>query len=219
MNREEVLQWCVINIDTWPKSLNDDLPVPDVGWRWVHHNDTKGVTLLETNSGGVSVTREDWQIVKRPQRAAPTDQVHKPKEMSREEALQWCVDNIEEWTDKSIRDKGHLIAGWEYSLIPGGIIISHSTHNPIYRQDWQAAKLPTSDQVHQPKHYEVLDGFEAIEVIASSLTREQWKGYCVGNIVKYRLRAGKKDALQQDIDKANECEMLFEKYKELNRAK
>lgn len=70
-----------------------------------------------------------------------------------------------------------------------------------------------SDQVKQPPHYLVLGDLEAIEVIARSLTAEQWLGYCAGNKIKYRLRAGKKDDLQQDIAKADEYELLYEKFK------
>ncbi|QFP92929.1 hypothetical protein [Escherichia phage vB_EcoP_PR_Kaz2018] len=59
---------------------------------------------------------------------------------------------------------------------------------------------PTDDQpstesiegVTKPSHYMLFDDIEAIEVIARSMTREQFKGYCLGNILKYRLRAGKK---------------------------
>lgn len=59
------------------------------------------------------------------------------------------------------------------------------------------------DVVKNPKHYEVLAGVEVIELIASGMTVAQWKGYCLGNIIKYRMRAGKKDLAQQDIDKAS----------------
>jgi hypothetical protein len=46
------------------------------------------------------------------------------------------------------------------------------------------------------------DGTEAIDIIKAALTPEEFIGYCKGNCLKYRLRAGKKDDLQQDIDKA-----------------
>ncbi len=69
-----------------------------------------------------------------------------------------------------------------------------------------------ADPVHKPTHYQVIEGVEAIQVIASSMTQEQWHGYCLGNIIKYRMRAGKKDPLQQDIDKATEYEMLYKKH-------
>lgn len=70
------------------------------------------------------------------------------------------------------------------------------------------------DRVKRPKHYQVLGKLEAIEVIASALTPEQWFGYCVGNKLKYHLRAGKKDDLQQDIAKAAEYELLYEQLKD-----
>lgn len=71
------------------------------------------------------------------------------------------------------------------------------------------------DPVKKPSHYEVMEGVESIDIIASSLTLEGWKGFCLGNIIKYRLRAGKKDALQQDVDKANQYEILYESKKHL----
>ncbi len=58
------------------------------------------------------------------------------------------------------------------------------------------------DAVKQPKHYCLMGEVEAIDIIRSSLTPEEFRGYCLGNFLKYRLRAGEKDALQQDIDKS-----------------
>lgn len=69
-----------------------------------------------------------------------------------------------------------------------------------------------NDAVHHPKHYEVFPGVEAIEIIAASMTKEEWAGYCKGNMLKYRLRAGKKDALEQDIAKAQTYVELYDKY-------
>lgn len=71
-----------------------------------------------------------------------------------------------------------------------------------------------TDNVKSPSHYQLIEGVESIEVIARSMTQEQFKGYCLGNMLKYRLRAGKKDALQQDIDKANFYGELYEMHKE-----
>ena len=55
-----------------------------------------------------------------------------------------------------------------------------------------------SDQVNHPEHYGGKDNvYEAIKVI------EAWDlGFNLGNTVKYISRAGKKDALQQDLEKA-----------------
>ncbi len=89
------------------------------------------------------------------------------------------------------------------------------------RANWHFTPRPKAEQeneaVKNPKHYQIFDGVESIEVIACSLTSEQWKGFCLGNILKYRIRAGKKDKLQQDIDKANYYGELHEKYKHLCR--
>lgn len=75
---------------------------------------------------------------------------------------------------------------------------------------------PMHDAVKRPKHYILLDT-EAITLIASGLTQEQFYGYCLGNAMKYRLRAGKKDDLAQDIGKAEEYELLYEQHKHLCR--
>lgn len=83
---------------------------------------------------------------------------------------------------------------------------------------------PTDDQpsaeaiegVTKPSHYMLFDDIEAIEVIARSMTREQFKGYCFGNILKYRLRAGKKSELatmEKDLNKAAFYQELFDLHK------
>lgn len=71
--------------------------------------------------------------------------------------------------------------------------------------------------VTKPSHYAFFDGIEAIEIIARSMTREQFRGYCLGNMLKYRLRAGKKSELayaEKDLAKANFYAELFDKHKE-----
>ena len=76
----------------------------------------------------------------------------------------------------------------------------------------------SNDVVKNPKHYQLIEGVEAIEIIASSLTPDEWLGYCLGNALKYRCRAGKKDDLQQEIDKADfYTNVLYDQYKHLNR--
>lgn len=72
--------------------------------------------------------------------------------------------------------------------------------------------------VKQPTHYQLFDDIEAIEVIARSMTTEMFKGYCLGNILKYRLRAGKKGemaTLEKDTAKAEFYKELYEKHKGL----
>ena len=67
--------------------------------------------------------------------------------------------------------------------------------------------------VNKPKHYELFEDVEAIEVIARSLTKEEFRGYCFGNLLKYRLRCGKKDNVEQELAKADKYKELYEKYK------
>ena len=71
------------------------------------------------------------------------------------------------------------------------------------------------DAVNHPKHYAVFEQLEAIEVIASSMTTEQFYGYCLGNILKYRLRAGGKDDVMQELGKADRYQGLFTEFKHL----
>ena len=74
-----------------------------------------------------------------------------------------------------------------------------------------------NDQVKNPSHYKLLEDVEVISVIASAMTLQEWKGYCLGNILKYRLCAGEKDDLKQDIDNADFYRELHAKFKDLCR--
>ena len=70
--------------------------------------------------------------------------------------------------------------------------------------------------VQKPSHYYLFDDIEVIEVIARSMTSEQFKGYIFGNILKYRLRAGKKGELaylEKDMAKAEFYATLYEQHK------
>lgn len=77
------------------------------------------------------------------------------------------------------------------------------------------SKTKKTDAVNHPKHYAVFEQLEAIEVIASSMTIEQFYGYCLGNILKYRLRAGGKDDVMQELGKADKYQELFTQFKSL----
>ncbi|AOZ65486.1 hypothetical protein kpv767_13 [Klebsiella phage vB_KpnP_KpV767] len=80
----------------------------------------------------------------------------------------------------------------------------------------EPAEPKEDDGVKQPSHYQLFEGVEVIEVIARSMTKEMFKGYCLGNILKYRLRAGKKSelaTLEKDMAKATFYLELYAKYK------
>lgn len=74
-----------------------------------------------------------------------------------------------------------------------------------------------TDMVKSPSHY-MLMGQETITIIASSMNHDEWRGYCRGNAIKYRLRLGKKDSVEQDLGKAMYYEELYEMHKHLCRA-
>jgi len=57
-----------------------------------------------------------------------------------------------------------------------------------------------SDNVNHPNHYQVLPDVEAIDIIKAILGNG-FKDYCYGNILKYLLRANKKNGLE-DFKKA-----------------
>lgn len=58
------------------------------------------------------------------------------------------------------------------------------------------------DNVNSPNHYR-LDGLgiEVIHIIENILGTEGFKAYCKGNIIKYILRASKKNGIE-DLKKA-----------------
>jgi len=57
--------------------------------------------------------------------------------------------------------------------------------------------------VKNPSHYQLFPDQDAIDIIRKALTPDEFRGYCKGNALKYRLRVGDKDAVEQDIAKSN----------------
>ena len=57
--------------------------------------------------------------------------------------------------------------------------------------------------VTNPKHYDLFPGQQSIDVIQAALTPEEFAGFCKGNAIKYRLRAGEKGDAAEDLAKAN----------------
>lgn len=66
-----------------------------------------------------------------------------------------------------------------------------------------AKRFQGYDMVNNPAHYDLFPGTQAIEIIRKALTPEEYIGYLKGNVLKYRLRAGKKKDAMQDIKKAD----------------
>lgn len=78
------------------------------------------------------------------------------------------------------------------------------------------AQRSKDDGVRKPSYYQVFDGVESIEIIARSMTVSEFRGFCMGNVLKYRLRAGKKSELatmEKDLNKASFYQELFDLHK------
>lgn len=73
-----------------------------------------------------------------------------------------------------------------------------------------------ADDIKSPKHYQLMGG-NTIEMIARSLTEEEWRGFCLGNVLKYRLRAGKKGDAATCLAKAKNFESLYDELKGITK--
>ena len=66
----------------------------------------------------------------------------------------------------------------------------------------EAQVTKSGDVVNSPSHYQTFPNQEAIDIIRQVLTKEEFAGYCKGNFLKYKLRAGDKDSAEIDVAKA-----------------
>ena len=93
------------------------------------------------------------------------------------------------------------------------VVPGQTTYEPKESVLGQEASLgsPYKAEVETPEHYKFL-GKQVIDFIESNCTPEEFRGYLKGNILKYRLRAGKKDATEKDILKAIQYEKFFKTF-------
>ena len=66
---------------------------------------------------------------------------------------------------------------------------------------------------YHDKHYNGCI-IEPILLMQKYLTKEQFEGFLLGNIIKYRVRAGHKDDAKKDIDKALRYEQWLREFQE-----
>ena len=62
--------------------------------------------------------------------------------------------------------------------------------------------MASPDMVHSPPHY-TSRKMECIDVLEAILTPDEFRGFCLGNAIKYRWRAGLKGDAAQDMEKAD----------------
>ena len=86
--------------------------------------------------------------------------------------------------------------GWDWTVVNGIYVLTHSIHDPITRADWQDARNGVAnpphaakpDMVNHPPHYQSDSGIECIDAIRAALGREGFIAYCRGNAIKYLWR-------------------------------
>lgn len=81
--------------------------------------------------------------------------------------------------------------------------------------DEQEQKAVDESMVYTPKHYNFFEDTEAIQIIASAMSDQQFYGYCMGNKLKYVLRASKKNNPMEDLKKADFYEELYRQNRQL----
>ncbi|MEW4587812.1 nucleotide kinase [Staphylococcus phage vB_SepS_BE21] len=76
----------------------------------------------------------------------------------------------------------------------------------------EETKKTLDDKVNHPSHYQGRKGIDVIEFLYQQLTFEEFKGFMKGNMIKYPVRAGRKDNELADIKKARDyADRLIEK--------
>lgn len=78
--------------------------------------------------------------------------------------------------------------------------------------DAHAVETEATSPYHD-KHYNGCI-IEPILLMQQYLTKEQFEGFLLGNIIKYRVRAGHKDDAKKDIDKAMRYEQWLREFQE-----
>ena len=90
-------------------------------------------------------------------------------------------------------------------------------HTP-YKLEKREVIIDEKDMVNHPPHYMLCD-VEAKDIIKLVLNSNlcsymsMWQAACFKDVLKYRLRAGKKGDAMEDIDKSKQYELMFEEEK------
>ena len=102
---------------------------------------------------------------------------------------------------------GRVVGGVEKAYIPLAEMVIGPGLIPTscaMKFDSQMKIDDKPDNVNHPAHYKLFPNQEAIDIIRATLTEDEYIGYCKGNALKYRLRAGLKgDNAIEDLAKAN----------------
>lgn len=70
----------------------------------------------------------------------------------------------------------------------------------LYVEETTKSKHEESDLIDKQDHY-TANGIEPIEIMRQNMTQEEYRGFLLGNIIKYPLRYKRKNGLE-DLQKA-----------------
>lgn len=142
---------------------------------------------------------------------------------SKEEYSQYTSDMSVDLSTKEMDEQLFLIFKNQQPTLDYGIM-KHTKDNArrvLEEADPDLRKWVKDNNINQttldPKsgHYDA-GGIETIEILKAKLTKEQYEGYLLGNIIKYSTRANFKDQFNRDIEKINVYSNLL---KQLNEDK
>lgn len=60
--------------------------------------------------------------------------------------------------------------------------------------------MKKEDIEHRADHYRRLEP-QPIEYMRAAMTKEEFRGFCLGNVIKYSLRFGHKDSAEKEATK------------------
>lgn len=116
---------------------------------------------------------------------------------------------------------GWAMTGTE-SELPHGLVSTYANddHYTFYWVGASQIVLRNTTEEEEVKETEYHDAhykdcvFEPITVMQELMSREQFKGFLMGNVLKYRLRAGHKESILSDIYKASRYEQWLKEFEE-----
>ena len=101
-------------------------------------------------------------------------------------------------------DKKHLVRCYRQCIFCKSCESDKSKPKPSITLEDYARMEREHEAITNPAHYKVCEGLEVVDMIRAVLTPEQFRGYCLGNLIKYRMRAGKKTmSPMEDLGKAH----------------
>ena len=138
----------------------------------------------------------------------PNDFIQEGWELKRDRLHQWIQDTAGEMC----AIKCPSIKAWCQGVGKAGE--SFNCSGCPYLNDVSKEVLDAKKEaVNHPLHYGGDTPFECIKVLAHWLSKDEYRGFCRGNFIKYVCRLGKKDDTVQELKKARfYLDKLIESY-------